>query len=171
MALVIEEGTGRADAQSYASVDTLKAYAKARGATVPSSTSDCEVLLVKAMDAMREGSEYLQGRKYLGERFSKEQALDWPRYNVCIQGFSYSPSQLPRQLEQAQCALAIDAQTQELLPIRAADASGPVIEETVGPVTVKYANSGRVSPVPASANANALLAVLFRRNGLFATRA
>jgi len=164
MTLVIETGAGLANSNSYASVDTLKAYAKERGASVPSDNPSCEALLLKAMD-------YLRGQNFVGDRATKEQALDWPRYNVVVEGFPYSSTELPRQLEQAQCALAIAAQTVDLSPIQPANTSGPVTEKTVGSITVRYANTGRLSNVPAVASADALLRTILKRNGLFAIRA
>lgn len=164
MTLILEDGTGKADANTYASVETLKAYAKARGATVPSSPAECEALLIKAMD-------YMRGLDYIGDRATRDQALDWPRYNVVIENFPYNSTTLPRQVEQAQCALAIEAQKTELLPTTPGNTSGPVIEKTVGPVTFKYANAGRVNKVPAVAKADTILRTILKRNGFTVIRA
>lgn len=163
MTITVEDGTGRADANSYASVDTLKAYARARGRTVPSSLPECEALLLQAMDALR-------GLDYVGDRATKAQALDWPRFNVVVQGFPYNSTELPRELEQAQCALAIEAQTTDLLPTIPADTSGPIAEETVGDITVKYSNQGRYGRVLAVAKADVILRTILKRSGLRAIR-
>lgn len=164
MAIVVEDGTGgNPNANSYASVETLRAYAKARGESVPSSNPECEALLLKAMD-------YMRGLNFVGDRASRDQPLDWPRKNVVVEGFRYSSTELPRQLEQAQCALAIAAQRTELLPTTPANTSGPVIEKTVGPITVKYSNAGRINQVPAIASADAILRTILKRNGLQAIR-
>lgn len=172
MAFTIEDGTGRADAESYASVATFKAYAKARGATVPGVDTDCEILLRRAFDTMREGSPYMAGRRYLGERATRDQAGDFPRDCVEIDCFTYSRLTLPRYVEQAQCALAVALQKVDTMPTVPASATGAVIEKSVGPqgVTVRYENSGHVRNVPADASADALLSKLCRRNGLMAIR-
>lgn len=164
MALIIETGVGLSNSQSYASVETLKAYARARGETVPSNPAECEALLLKAMDFMR-------GLDYIGDRATRDQALDWPRYNVVIENFPYNSTTLPRQVEQAQCALAIEAQKTDLLPTTPGNTSGPVIEKTVGPITLKYANAGRVSKVPAVAKADTILRTILKRNGFTVIRA
>lgn len=164
MPLITEDGTGKPNAQSYASVESLKAYAKARGESVPSSIPDCEALLMKAMD-------YMRGKDYVGDRATKEQALDWPRHNVVVEGFPYSSTELPRQVEQSQCALAIAAQTVDLLPNTPANTSGPISEETIGEITTRYANTGRISQVPAISKADVILRTILKRNGLFALRA
>lgn len=163
MALVIEDGTGKADANSYASTATLKAYAKERGVTLPSSEAALEILLLKAMDTMK-------GLRYVGERATKEQALDWPRYNVCVDGFPFASTELPRELEQAQCALAIEWNTTDMLPTTPANAPGPVVSKTVGPISVAYASNNGASRVPHSAKAEVLLRMLLVRHGLQAVR-
>lgn len=165
MAIIVEDGSGSNPlANSYASIDTLRAYAKARGETVPSNAAECEALLHKAMD-------YMRGLRYKGERATKAQPLDWPRYGVYIDNFPYSSTELPRQLEQAQCALAIAAQTIDLLPATPANTSGPVIEEQIGPIKTVYANTGRLRSVPAIASADVLLRSLLKYSGLVAIRA
>lgn len=163
--IVVETGSGtNPTANSYASIETLKAYARARGETVPADNPTCEALLLKAMD-------YMRGLNFVGDRATKEQPLDWPRYNVEIDGFPYSSTELPRQLEQAQCALAIEAQRTDLLPTTPANTSGPIAEKTVGPITLKYANTGRISPVPALAKADVILRTILKRSGLRPIRA
>jgi hypothetical protein len=165
MTLVIEDGTGKLDGQSYASVDDLRAYAKLRGATLPTQDSACEILLMKAMD-------YLEGLNYQGERFRPDQQpLSWPRVDVEIEGWPLPYNDIPRQLIYAQCALAIEAQTTELLPTRDInDPSGAVTSQTVGPVTTVYTNAGVVRRVPAVAKADVMLRLLLRRQGLIAIR-
>lgn len=163
MTLVIETGQAGADSQSYATVTDLRAYAKARGATVPSSDADCEALLLKAVD-------YLEDQDYQGDRFTHGQALKWPRYGAVVEYWPILTNEIPRQLIQAQCALAIEAQTVDLLPTQDINAQGPITQETVGPVTTVYANKGVVRRVPAIARADALLRVLLKRSGLTVVR-
>ena len=49
MALIIENGTIVANANSYATVAELRGYAALRGATVPTDDAQCEYMLIKAM--------------------------------------------------------------------------------------------------------------------------
>lgn len=155
MALIVETGDGLSNAQTYATVAQLKAFATARGLSVPSAQNDCEVLLVKAADAMR-------GLAYKGERVRKTQALDFPRSGVCIDGFDYDSTEIPVEVVHGQCALAIEAQTTDLLPTAAASAYGPVIEETVGPVSVSYAESGISRSTPLVQKARVFLGKVLR---------
>lgn len=158
MAIEVEDGSGNADAQSYASVEYFKAYAKRRGLTVPGSNPDCEALLAIAWDAML-------GLDYVGTRATKAQAGDFPRDNVSIDGFSFERSEIPPQLLNAQCALAIEAQRTDLMPTIAANSAGPLISSTVGPITRTYANSGRASTRPIVEKAKAHLGKLLRSGG------
>lgn len=139
---------------------------------MPQAEAGCEILLIKAMDAMMEGSAYLAGRSYNGERRTKEQALPFPRVGMVVERWPIAEDEIPRQAVQAQCALAIDVQVADLLPLTEANAPGPVTGEAIsGAVSVTYANPGIVSRVPASAKADALLRTLLRRSGLFGVRA
>lgn len=165
MTLVVETGAGLADANTYASVADLRAYAALRGVDVslPEADVDCEVLLIKAMDRLAD-------ENFQGEKWTKNQALPWPRAWVVIEGWTIPVAEIPRQLIYCQCAFAIEAQTVDLLPTAATNASGQVLQETVGPITTVYANTGIVRRVPAVAKADALLRVLIRRSGLTAVR-
>lgn len=159
MALVIETGQIIAGANSYATVSDLRNYASLRAASVPAADADCEVLLIKAMDA-------LETQDFVGEKVRATQPLKWPRAWVEIECFPIPADEIPLKLIQAQCALAIEAQAVDLLPTLDINSQGPVIEEIVGPVTTIYANPGTVRRVPAIAKADALLKTLIKRNGL-----
>jgi len=163
VALVVEDGSGKVDSVTYASVSDLRAYAALRNVTLPDDDSDCEVLLIKAMDRLAD-------ENFQGSRLSRTQALPWPRYGVCIEDFPIPSNEIPRQLIYCQCAFAIEAQTIDLLPTADVTVAGAIIEETVGPITTRYDNQGIVRRVPAVAKADTLLRLLVRRNGLFAVR-
>lgn len=165
--LIIEDGTGKPDATSYATSEDLAAYASARGTTVPSDEQAREVLLVKAMDKLGEFNA-----RWLGCRASATQALAWPRKDVWLNGARFPSNTVPRELQYAQLAYAIEAVTNDLQKTVTPQDTGPIIEETIdGAVTIKYANPGKVLPVSAFARADTLVAVLLKRGGLFAVRA
>lgn len=156
MSLVIEDGTGKANAESYASVAQLRAAALAIGATVPSKESDCEILLRKAMRLM------LRGDDYIGSRAYRVQALDWPRVGVVINRFGYAASELPPQLIDAQCIYAIESQSTNLLPTIQANSQGSVVEQTVGPITTRYAPGAMQNATPIVSAATRVMAPLLR---------
>lgn len=76
MALVVEDGTGLSDAESYASVAAADAYATARGLTWSGTDAAKE-------QALRRATTWLDGRyrgRWPGTKVRlRLQALDWPR--------------------------------------------------------------------------------------------
>src|SRR5690242_3202764 len=99
MTLIIEDGTGVPNANSYVNVADLRAFAAARGISVPSADSEgdaaIEVALINAMD-------YLQYVPcYKGAQSDSEQALEWPRTGVYMNGSLYNSAAIPKQLKEA----------------------------------------------------------------------
>ena len=97
MALIIEDGTGKATSQSYASEAELASYAAARGVTVTGTDTQ---LLIKAMD-------YVEQQTFKGTKNTDEQALQWPRYNVYIDTYCIESGSIPQLLKEAQMELAL----------------------------------------------------------------
>jgi len=101
--IIIEDGSLTAypgyivGANSYTTVAQLQAYALARTYTL---LSDPSYLLIKAMD-------YLETLKYIGVRKTKDQQLQWPRYDVWIDGWLVIVTTIPFELLNAQCEIAI----------------------------------------------------------------
>ena len=139
MALIIEDGSCVTGAQSYASVaDLTNRMAGLTGAPIVANTyttAQLENFLLQAMEYME--TESFQG----GKTKPQIQALQWPRWGVIVRGRAMLANQIPAELVQAQCALAIDATTLDLQPTTTATGvRGEVIEESVsGAVSVKYA--------------------------------
>lgn len=155
MALIQEDGTGREDAQTYASAADLVAFAGLRGISVPSTEEGQEQLLIAAMDALEEFAT-----RWKGERVSASQALAWPRMNVVIDGRDRPSNELPRELQYAQLQLALEAANADLMPNDAQQQQ--VTKEKVGPIEVSYENKGRVLGVSAFAKPMALIRPLLK---------
>jgi hypothetical protein len=115
---------------TYVTAAELAAYAGARGIE---PVGDPDVLLTKAMDYLDTLEDQWQG-----ERAVDGQALAWPRYPVYIFGSLIANTVIPQQLKNGQMQLAIEADTQELMPTTAVGGKGSVIEETVDVISVKY---------------------------------
>lgn len=138
--LIIEDGSAKADAQSYATVAELVAYAAARGITLPATEAEREALLIKAMD-------YLESLSFVGIRYTRTQALAWPRVNAIVDGFYVAHTEIPRRLKDAQLQLALDSIDVDLMGNVIPSNERVVLEEQVeGAVSVKYA-----APTPAPA--------------------
>lgn len=152
MALVIEDGTIVSGANSYATLAELVDFANLRGYTIPSDPADQEVLMTKAMD-------FLESLRYYGTKVSPStQELAYPRECVYIDGELFPDNDVPKNLVKAQCALAVIANTIELLPNLAAGSKGIILSESVfGAVSRSYAASTSSQRAPHLPLVNSLL--------------
>lgn len=110
MALIVENGTGVANANTYVSDAMFVDYAALRGITIPATSSAREPLLIKAMD-------YIEGFRdqFQGDKSSFLQALQWPRYAVYIDDYDIGSNVIPVELKNAQIESAILVNTTALL--------------------------------------------------------
>lgn len=134
MALIIEEGTGKTDAQSYASAATLTAYALARAITLTAAGDTAkEALLIRAMD-------YIEQQPFKGTKNTEEQALQWPRYGVVIDSYYVDEDEIPQLLIDSLCevAIGVDAGNDPLLSEERATK-----REKVDDIEVEYMDGAR----------------------------
>lgn len=153
MALVIEDGTGVAGANSYITVAEAREFADLRSLFLPLSDADVEALIIKAFD-------YLEGLDYKGEPANPPQAAEFPRRNLYIQGILFSESSIPYKLKQAQCQLTVEANNTELLPT---GDGREVVKEKVDVIEVEYAEKGISVARPTFTAVNNFLKDLVRR--------
>jgi hypothetical protein len=92
-------------------------------------------LLYKAMD-------YIEGLPFAGDKSTKEQALQWPRYGVYLYGFEVNTDEIPDLLKEAQmeAAISFDGGADPL-----ADLGRTTSSEQVGDIAVSYESGGRES--------------------------
>lgn len=150
MALIVEDGTAKADAESYCTVAFATTYHSDRGnAAWAALASDAirEQLLRKA-------TEYMVGAyrsRWAGERVTTTQALDWPRRYVPIRdapgGYGLSPSYyatdaVPTPVQRACAELALIANDGALAPTLTRAA----IRKKVGPLEVEYDTNSPEAP-------------------------
>lgn len=137
MSLIVEDGTGRADAESYASVPEADAHHAALGneaSWLDLDTDVKEVALRKAANFMRQ----VYRPRWAGTRVRYEQRLDWPRYGVMVDGFAVLSNTVPQDVKEACIELAFrSAQGEELLPDQEAGNS-QVKREKIGPLDTEY---------------------------------
>lgn len=110
MALIIEDGTIVAGANSFVTVAEFVEYAKARNFTLPVISSEREALLVLAVDYLFSKEQELKGY-----RVSPDQTLMYPRNGVCANGFNIASDAIPQSLKNAQMELGMQAHTSDLL--------------------------------------------------------
>ena len=138
MALVVEDGTGLADADSYISLTGARAYAEKYGVTLPTNDAAVEV-------ALRQGCQYveLQEKCFSGSRLTTTQALAWPRTGaVDAYGVEHIDGEIPARIGFAQVYAA--AEYAAGTDVRATDDGKAVAsEEVTGAVAVSYFNNGK----------------------------
>lgn len=110
MALVVEDGTGLATAESYESVANADVFvAKWYGADTDwdgATTGEKETALRKATRFI--DGEY--GRRWFGTRTNETQALDWPLEGVVdLDGFAIDNNEIPQAVKDAVCEMAYRA--------------------------------------------------------------
>ena len=137
MAMIVENGTGLVDANSYASLEEALAYWTDRGGTAWTGANDSarSVALIKA-------SAYLDGRysaRYIG-RYPVDpyQGLLWPRSDA-VDGKDYPVTGVPKALKVATFEAAILFLTTDLnAPIAR---GGAVKKVKVGPVEKEFTDA------------------------------
>lgn len=160
IAIIVEDGTGKSDANSYVSVADASSYAEARGVAfevngVAASEDQIATMLIRATDYLE-----AQDCRYIGVRATAEQALAWPRKGASMNCQAIPENVIPRSLisAQIQLAMAINAGFDLQPNVSPQDY---VTEETVGPITTKYSDPAAIGVQPTFTAVNALLAPLF----------
>ena len=122
MALVIEDGTGLTNSESYVDESYVDAYFLKRGNTEWNSITNKESRIVLAMDFIE------NNYTYLGTKLVSTQSLSFPRF---VDGETVMP---PLSLKSAVCELALKSNSGDLLQ----DTSKTTIREKVGTLEVEY---------------------------------
>lgn len=137
--IVIEDGTGVANANSYVERDEAVQYAADQGVTF-ADDSTTDVLLYSAM-------RYLETfrNKYVGTIVDPAQSLAWPREDVVIADADWPDNTIPPQLKNAQMQLAIYAKSTDLMP---SVFGAFVLREKVGPIETEYSQAVRSDGQP-----------------------
>ncbi len=141
MALVVEDGTGKTDAESYISVADSNTYHTAHGHTAWTGSETVKE------QALRAATQYLDATfqlQWKGRSVTKEQALDWPRSGATLQdGWNIDSDEIPASLQHATTELALHALTEELIPD--IDDPGVITSHAVkvGPISEQFDYNSR----------------------------
>lgn len=139
MALIVENGTGLIDANSYITVAYADTYHSNRGNTAWATltTTVKEQLLIKSTDYI----EQVYRLRWLGYRHTEEQALSYPRDEVprrdftFLNQFSFYPNDVvPNEIKSACAELALKANNEALAP----DIARIAKREKVASLEVEY---------------------------------
>jgi len=134
VAIIVEDGTGVAGANSYVTVAEFQAYALARGITI---IGNPETLLIRAMD-------YIESLDYCGHKLTYTQTLQWPRYGVWVDSIPYQVNVIPIELKNAQMqtAISIDSGVDPLSTIPRV-----IHSASVGPMSVTYEDGSHTETI------------------------
>lgn len=148
--LIVEDGTGIPNANTYVSLADAQTYLTMRGLPVPSD----DVLTSQLINGM----DYLGLKGWVGVPEFDTQALDWPRVASRRCRCQRVPVGIPQKLIQAQCRLTYDAaQIGDLMPTQ----SGPfVIMEKVDVLETQYSQTINTDGSPTFPMVDALLSGL-----------
>lgn len=151
MTLIVEDGTGLANADAYASLSTVDAYATARGLSAWTGADAIKEA------AIREATVYLDASyDWTGAILKTTQALAWPRSGA-IDREGRVITGLPRRLVEACCELAVMKLSGALVSSR----TTPEIQAVqAGTVAVTYVKGDRVGEPERFAWVDRLLAGL-----------
>lgn len=107
MALVIENGSIVAGADSFAEASELVTYAANFGRTIPGTEAAQESLLRRA---------YLEmlALPWKGGAVSPDQTGSWPRYDVMRNGWLVASDSIPAQIKAGQMALATEIHADDI---------------------------------------------------------
>lgn len=160
MALEVEDGTGKANAESYISVADADTRHTALGNTDWTGTDAAKEA------ALRRATQYMEGtyrQSWKGTRLTREQALSWPRYGAIVDGFDVLSTIVPTEVANACADFALKALTDDLAP----DLTRGIVREKVGPIETEYdPASPQQTRFPAAAN---LLAPFLKGSSAMAT--
>jgi len=139
MPLIVEDGTGKPDANSYGSVADADAYFADRGngQWAALTTGVKEGSLVQATDYI----DAYYGDRFIGTKSTIEQALEWPR----VDAEGYDEFTIPSDLKKATYEYSYRASKGPLMPDPVYGASGfqtVTTMEKVGEIQREYAQAG-----------------------------
>jgi hypothetical protein len=151
--LIVEDDTGLETAESYISVADLRAYCEARGIETVDGYDDTEL-----EQKLRLGFDFINMGAGMGWRYKSvplvnEQAGEFPRDELS-DGRGRTFSVVPKRVKDANCEAAValfDEETVTLL--EDLDRGGKVKSESVGPISVTYADDAPVHKLFAKVSA------------------
>ena len=136
MSLVVETGTGLADAESYASVAAADAQCARLGV---SGWGDLTEEMKEI--ALRNATRFMLATyrtRWDGRRVYQAQALDWPRYDVCADGWSVLSTVVPPEVVSACIELAVRAGAGEQLLPDLETGNNQIKRDKVGPLETEF---------------------------------
>lgn len=131
MALVVENGSVVAGANSYVSLAEYREWANARGISSSDSDAILERQVLRAMD-------YFEQLNFIGNKANENQPLQWPRTEALIDGYYADATEIPPQVKRALYeAIKVEADGYSNLNIQ----DRRTIREKIGDIEIQYADN------------------------------
>jgi len=164
MTIVVEDGSIVAGANSYVTEAEFITYAESRGVTI-ATADDADAMLIKAAD-------YLESfaAQFKGVKVERDQSLSWPRSGAVIEDWEWSNDEIPRQVLNAQLAVALEIKAGED-PFNPSTSLPVVSERVEGAVHVQYANPGGTLNVAKTQPSRTIINLLLKHSGMTPVRA
>ena len=131
MALVIENGSVVANANSYVTLAEYREWANARGITASDSDAVLERHILRAMD-------YFEQLFFIGNKANENQPLQWPRTEALIDGYYADATEIPTQVKRALYE-AIKVEVDGYSSWNTQDRR--TIREKIGDIEIEYADN------------------------------
>lgn len=136
MTLIVETGANVAGSNTYVSAADFITYAAARGYVI--DPDEAEQWITLAMD-------YLETLQFIGTKQTRDQSLQWPRYDVVIDSWYLNPNTIPPELIKAENEIAIQMSLgNDPIQNREPD----IKSEQVGSIKVEYADGASSITLP-----------------------
>lgn len=133
MPLIVEDGTGREDANSYVDLAGARSLAAMRGITLSENDNELSAQLISAADRITSYES-----RFTGVRVTGEQGLSYPRASSYRYGQIIGNVAVPKELKLAQVTIA--GILQEGGEIWATSVEG-IKSEKIGPLAIEYADT------------------------------
>lgn len=129
--IVVEDGSGKQDSNSYSTVEEVKQYLTDRGIAILAD----EKLAANLIQA----TDWLECQcRYKGRKATEEQALAYPRMGVFVNGYELPHGQIPRSLKTAHMQLVADT-VQSGKPLLGGTPEFALKMRKLGPLTQEWA--------------------------------
>lgn len=131
MALVVEDGSVVAGANSYVTLAEFKAWADSRDITYNADDDVLEATILRAMD-------YIERLYFIGNKANENQPLQWPRTEALIDGYYADATEIPKEVKIAVYeATVVQEDGYSELEVQ----SRKTLRERVGDIEVEYAEN------------------------------
>lgn len=131
MALVVEDGTIVAGANSYVDLAEVRAYAALRGITIPAADVDLEKHVHLAMD-------WFESEDFPSTRIDASQELSFPRVSIVVDGVDHIDGAIPKLVKQIICEATCTSITIALQPQFAGSSLGQLRRKKVDVLEKEY---------------------------------